>query len=279
MRSVQFRILTQRVPFLFFALVAACGSESKGSNDCNGTLLCDDFESYANGSEPTGKWQTRVSAGELAVDGARRHSGARSVRVSVQAGAGTKTAFLKLGAPVLPVAGNVLFGRVYAYLESVPQTSVHFTLIQAGGLVGNEGYHALYRYGGQQPVTDATGFVGNQWMANYETPDSYSGTGPSTDCWKHANRTVVPVGRWACIEWQFDGPANTLRLWQDGKELEDLTVEGAGHGCLHQVPLFPWTAPTFDQLELGFESYQTDEARVLYVDDVAVADHRIGCGG
>ena len=34
-------------------------------------------------------------------------------------------------------------------------------------------------------------------MANYETPDSYGGTGPSSDCYKHANKIVVPKSRFA----------------------------------------------------------------------------------
>jgi hypothetical protein len=255
-----------------------CSSKDAGkTSSCESTLFCDDFEDYANGAPPQGSWQTRIQAGSLAVDGARHYSGSHAVRVATDAGSGTKTALMRLAAPLLPLAENGFFGRMRMYLESAPETSVHFTLMQAGGLVGTEGYHALYRYGGQQPVLDGQTFVGTQWMANYETPDSYAGIGPKSDCWKHANKTVVPVARWACIEWQFDGPTNTLRLWQDGKALDDVTVNGTGHGCVGQPALYPWTAPTFDQLELGFESYQADSARVLYLDDVAVADHRIGC--
>jgi hypothetical protein len=54
-------------------------------------------------------------------------------------------------------------------------------------------------------------------------------------------------------------------------------VVETGDGCVNAPNQSPWTAPTFDTLELGFESYQTDDARVLYVDDVAVSDQKIGC--
>src|SRR6185436_7498849 len=104
------------------------------------------------------------------------------------------------GAGVFPVPGNAYFGRMMFRLESAPEESVHWTFIQSGGVVPGQSYHALYRYGGQHPVTDGSGFVGNQLMANYDTPDSYSGNGPGSDCWLHADQTVVPVGRWACAE-------------------------------------------------------------------------------
>ena len=83
-----------------------------------------------------------------------------------------------------------------------------------------QSYHALYRYGGQLPSRSGTTFVGSQLMANYDTPDSYpSADGPRSDCWQHANRSVVPVGKWSCVEWQFDGPNNTMRIWLDGARL------------------------------------------------------------
>ena len=162
-------------------------------------------------------------------------------------------------------------------LESSPEESVHWTFIQSTGSVPGESYRATYRYGGQHPVTDGSGFVGNQLMANYETPDSYSGNGPGSDCWLHADEKVVPVGDWACVEWQFDGPNDTMRFWLDGQPLPDLTMDGVGQGCVHQPATFRWTAPTFADVDLGWESYQADDARTLYVDDVVLDTQRVGC--
>jgi hypothetical protein len=181
---------------------------------------------------------------------------------------------------VFPVPGNAYYGRMMFRLDSAPEAAnpaVHWTFIQSTGTVMGQTYRAQYRYGGQHPVTMAGSFVGNQLMANYDTPDSYSGNGPSSDCWHHANRKVVPVGRWACAEWQFDGPNNTMRFWLDGQALDDLTVMGRGQGCVHQPATYQWTAPNFANLEIGWESYQNDMARTLYIDDVVIHTRRVGC--
>ncbi len=185
------------------------------------------------------------------------------------------------GAPVFPVAGDVFYGRMMFFLEAAPTTSVHWTFIQGAGVVPGTapagGYHALYRYGGQQPVMQGTTFVGSQLMANYDTPDSYSGTPPQSDCWLHANKVVVPVGRWACAEWKFDGAGNQMTFSLDGAPVPSLAMTGVGQGCVHQTTPFTWTAPTFDRLSLGWESYQTDVVRTIYVDDVVVSKMPIGC--
>jgi hypothetical protein len=162
-------------------------------------------------------------------------------------------------------------------LESAPTASVHWTFVEGSGLVPGQTYHALYRYGGQLPVTQGSTAVGSQLMANYETPDSYGGNGPSSDCWFHSSKVVVPVAKWSCVEWQFDGPNNTMRLWLDGAAVTSLTVAGVGQGCVNQPATYPWTAPTFDRLDLGWESYQADDARTLYIDDVIVSTSKVGC--
>jgi hypothetical protein len=79
------------------------------------------------------------------------------------------------------------------------------------------------------------------------------------------------------VEWEFDGPNATLRMWLDGTALDDLTVVGKGQGCVSQDASYTWTAPDFSELEIGWESYQNDAARTLYIDDVVVSTKRIGC--
>jgi hypothetical protein len=252
---------------------------------CATALFCDDFETYAANAAPTTPWRTATNLGAVTVDSSLSHSGSKSVKMTTQARTtnGSKTAFIELaGGGVFPVSGNVFYGRMMFFLDAAPATSVHWTLIQGAGVVPSASYHALYRYGGQLPVTQGTTFVGSQLMANYDTPDSYpigSGTPPASDCWQHANKVVVPVGRWACVEWKFDGPNNQMSLSLDGAAVPSLTVAGVGQGCVNQpaTPPFPWTAPNFDRLDLGWESYQIDDARTIHIDDVVLSKSPIGC--
>jgi hypothetical protein len=262
---------------------AAAGSGGGGAGTpsgdaCGEALFCDDFETATAGQAPAGVWSTRTSAGSVSVDESKFRSGSKSIKFTTEAKDGVKTAFLTLKSDsVFPVAGNHFFGRMMAWLDAAPTESVHWTLLQATGTVPGQSYRAQYRYGGQHPVMENGMFKGSRWMANYETPDSYAGNGPSTDCYHHSTQTLIPTGKWTCVEWEFDGPNATMRLWVDGTAIEDLTVVGKGQGCVGQDASYTWTAPDFSELELGWESYQNDAARTLYVDDVMVSTKPIGC--
>ena len=250
------------------------GGGSGGSNTtdpCATAVYCDDFEGYT--TAPTAPWSTRATSGSVAMDTTNFVSGTQSVKFSTQA-ASSVTAMLRLqGSTLLPVDGNVLYGRMLFKLESAPTTSVHWTMIQGLGIVPGQTYHAAYRYGGQVPLS-----AGNEMMANYETPDWYSDkTTPGSDCWHHANNRVIPVAKWVCVEWKFDGPAAGMQLWLDTQEVPEMAVTGHGDGCVNAANDFPWTAPSFTSIDLGWESYQTDEPRTAWIDDVVISTTRVGC--
>lgn len=253
-------------------------SDAPASDPCATARFCETFESYAVGKAPAGGWKTQTNMGAVSVVDTEHFGGGKSAKFTTEAASGGKTAYIRLDqASVFPVPGNNYFGRMMARLEAAPDQSVHWTFIQSGGVVTGDTYHALYRYGGQQPVKNGSTFVGTQLMANYDTPDSYSGKGPSSDCWNHSNGKVMPVAKWTCVEWQFDGAHDTLRFWLDGAAIDALTVQGTGQGCVHQDKTFEWKAPTFADVELGWESYQMDTERTLYIDDVVISTTRVGC--
>jgi hypothetical protein len=254
------------------------GSGGAGNDPCAAALFCETFEGYTAGSPPSGDWSDQTNNGAVSVDTSQHFGGQKSAKFTTEANSGFKSSFIRLnGAPVFPIQGNAFYGRMMTWLESAPEQSVHWTFIQGGGVVPAETYHALYRYGGQHPVTNGGTFVGTQLMANYDTPDSYSGTGPKSDCWDHADKVVLPTGRWACVEWQFDGPNDTMRFWLDGTAIDSLTMQGTGEGCVSPPSDQTWKAPAFDNLEIGWESYQGDSARTLYIDDVVLATTKVGC--
>ncbi len=246
---------------------------------CAGAFVCDNFESYPVGSVPTSPWSVAKTAGSLAIDTTRAFSGQQSVKVTAPAASGYQSVMLRLAsASVLPTPGNVIYGRMMFWLDSSPSMQVHWTFIDGEGLVPGTTYHAVERYGGQVPIAGPDGgFLGNELMASYDTPDSYNGVGPSSDCYQHSQGTIVPVGVWACAEWEFDGVDNTMRFWLNGEAQDDLTVAQSGEGCTQQPTGYVWAAPQFARIDLGWEAYQADDARTLWLDDVAVGTERLGC--
>jgi hypothetical protein len=250
-----------------------------GGLNCGAAVVCDDFESYGDGTQPPAPWSVSKNVGSVTIDSTHARSGNRSVRVTAPAATGYRSVFLRLtDGGLLPVTGGTVYGRMMFYLESAPTMEVHWTFIDGSGLVPGTSYHAVYRYGGQKPLPGLNGSLGgSQMMASYDTPDFYSNMGPGSDCYKHASGRVVPVGSWTCAEWQFDGGSNTMRFWIDGAAASDLTVAGTGDGCTQQPSSYAWTAPSFQQLDVGWESYQADDARNIWIDDVAYGTTRIGC--
>ncbi|WP_438040468.1 hypothetical protein [Sorangium sp. So ce128] len=264
------------------------GGGNGGGSAC-AALLCDDFESYegqaANG-EKLGAWTvyTAMAGSTVSVDTTKHYSGAKSIKVTTPASTGDsnyKSAMIKFtDADALPTEANVIHGRMMLFLEAAPTGDVHWTIIDGSGTIPGsdfEGmpYAAQYRYGGQHPVT-----AGSQLMANYDTPGYWSDpkTGPQTDCWHHAEETtVVPTGAWTCVEFSFDGPKNEMRFWLNGEELADLKVSGTGQGCANNEANYTWKAPAFDSIGLGWESYQADSARSMWIDDVVIGTGPIGC--
>jgi hypothetical protein len=251
------------------------GGAGANGSPCDDALFCEDFEAFTTGNAPGGDWQASTGSAEsLTIDETHRLSGTRALLVSVPSGPGGAYAELE-GDPVFPIAGNAFYGRMMVWLAAAPEAAVHWTFVEARGLIDGETYRAAYRLGGQHPVESQGMFAGSQLMANYETPDSYSGNGPGSDCWQHADERVLPTERWACIEWFYDGPNDAITMWVDDEEV--VSVTGTGQDCVSQNAGYPWTAPSFDTLRLGWESYQTDGSRTLWIDDVVLHTNRVGC--
>jgi hypothetical protein len=251
---------------------------------CQSATFCDDFEAAAANAAPGAPWVVTQTNGSVLIDETRAFRGSHAIKASTLATAMTgmtyKRALIGLsGAPVIPLPEQRVYGRMMFYLESAPATNVHWTIIDGFGTVPGQDYTATYRYGGQLPVMDGGVFKGSQLMANYDTTDYYAtpSKGPQTDCYKHAEQKVVPVAKWSCAEWFFDGTNDQMRFWLDGAEVTEIEIDHTGSGCGGQPASYEWTAPAFTRLDVGWESYQTDEARTIWIDDVVISQSQVGC--
>lgn len=231
--------------------------------DCASAVFCDDFEGASVGGPPASPWTVSSSQGAVVVDDAHAASGSHALHVTTEDGSGTyRRAYAVLsGTPLFPAVSTEMYGRMRLWLVATPTGSVHWTNIQAEGDVSGMGFRSLYRYGGQHD---------GRIMANYET------NGVSSDCWDHS-ATVMPTGRWACLEWHYRTSTDEMELSLDGTPLDDVHVVGAGEGCGGHDTGDHWYAPVFDRLSLGWEHYQATSAREMWIDDVAIDDQPIGC--
>ena len=112
-------------------------------------------------------------------------------------------------------------------------------------------------------------------MANYETPDSYSGNGPSSDCWRHANGIVLPTARWSCVEWSYEGANNAITMWLVGTQV--LSVSGTGDGMREPDGELPLDGAHVRHGAPRLGVVPDDGARTLWLDDVAISTERVGC--
>jgi hypothetical protein len=248
---------------------------------CAQALICDDFEGRTAGSVPDGDLYGAESNGKVLVDTTRAVSGKQSVKLMTQATDNFKAAMLAYGTwkePLTP--DNVFHGRMNMYVESTSKGDMHWSFLSGLGIVAEDDYQVVYRYGGQIALFEEDGtYRGSQLIANYDTPSSYNDPpkGPSTSCYKQGKQRIVPVGVWTCVEWMFDGPNKEMRLWLDGEEVSEMHVLGTGDGCENQPTGYGWQAPVFSEIFMGWESYTLDEPRTMWIDDVAIGRDRIGC--
>jgi hypothetical protein len=273
---------------LCWVAALACGSLTDPrvgteAYPCETALFCDDFEAYAADVAPTGAWTPVEVNGTVRVDASRAFGGAFSVKATTAATSSTlqayKTALIGLAqAPVVPVPNQAFYGRMMFYMDSRPSPSVQWTFIDATGMVPGQTYSAAYRYGGAMPERPGA-IAANQLMAGYDTPDFYRtpSIGPQTDCYKHTDGKLVPIGAWACAEWFFDGPNAQMRFWLDGAELTDIGIDSTGEGCIAQAADYVWVAPTFSRIDVGLQSYQADDERSIWIDDVVISSSRVHC--
>jgi hypothetical protein len=265
---------------------AACSSpvndSARSTNQtarvCDQALFCDGFEDDAMGQLPAAPWseETYRSGAVIKVSDERVFSGSRSLHVLAPANARRRGYVAIHGTPVFPAASRGMYGRAMFWLDAAPiaangSDSVHWTLLQGEGRSADDRNNAIFRLGGELDS-------GLRLKANYETTPPVR-----SDCRRHSARKL-PLARWTCVEWHFDGATNEMQYWIDGEELADIHVIGRGAGpdsdCAHQEDLHgEWLAPpAFQSLYMGFERYDvSSNDQNLWIDDVVISPRRVTC--
>jgi hypothetical protein len=252
--------------------------EARRADTCAAAFFCDSFEEDELGKLPGAPWkeETYNSGAVITVDAQRAFTGKKAMHIAAPKGARRRGYVAIHQAPVFPRANRRMFGRIMVWLDAAPvplegEPDVHWTLLQGEGRSADDTYNSIYRLGAERQQ-------GLGLKANFETTPPVR-----TDCRRHSRRSL-PVARWTCVEWHFDGEENEMQYWLDGHDLADIHVrertDAVDSNCSHQDDLQGvWLAPpTFQSLYMGLERYDaTQNDQHLWIDDVVVANSRVGC--
>jgi hypothetical protein len=231
--------------------------------------ISEDFEAFTVGDAPSGPWQ---ATGDMEVTDARTHRGAKSLHL--RPGPNWEGRALISRSDIPAELRDAHHGRALFYVPEVSASGVHWNMVtvsgetQMAGVWEDRPFQASLSYGGMHEAS---------WLANFDTPGGWDGTGPKSDCWQDS-RVPFPENRWVCVEWEVDADAQQMRLWVDGESIPEMTVRGEGDGCVVPWSGEGWAFPTVETLELGWVEFGDAAAsRELWIDDIAMDRHRIGC--
>lgn len=215
-------------------------------------LLRDDFESAAPlGAPNAALWTRRLGFGgaddpsTIAIDDTNAHSGDQSVRI-----VGTSS----IREIVANVAVSRLFVRAWMQLSPSPVPSGTPVVIGVGG---DQNADIRMRL----------------WAGRLATLNTGNGDGvaPNTATSGNCPTCVAVPSEWFCTEMFVDHAAQNATIWINGAEAASVT----GNAGWHVGSVWP-QFPTPTNVRLGFWGLE-GAAATIWIDDVAIAEERIGC--
>lgn len=212
------------------------GGDAAPHVGCTGAKVCEDFESYTTGGLPTAPWTTQVASATMAIDVSKAYDGAKSIHITTNGGGAM--ALMVQQAPLLPLAGNNVYGRFMMFYDVMPTTHYHLIIL------------------------NGPGDNGQMTMGGLESSKALFNFGPGDNT--AISNTKYPQGKWSCIQWQFDGPNKTAVMSIDGVPLENKVTN--------------WQAFEMSKLSIGLLNCCDDGPKVdMWLDSVAIDDAPIPC--
>ena len=232
----------------------------------SGAALCDDFETVTSGAPDTAKWNVLTSysgqpstVNSVVVDTAQHASGARSLHVHTATG---DPVYIETKS--LPGTGNHFFVRAFAYFDVDPgaRTRGHWGAFVGVGREASSSQDVEVRFGGQFDIL----------VANYSPNDALQISSSRDGFYDDGAR--LPVRTWTCLEVEFDGATDELRVFMDDAELDRLHVTDWGQFGHQPTPAW---SPAYARLRIGYQSWNADTPVDVWYDAVVVDTMRVGC--
>lgn len=236
--------------------------DASGGAGCSAAYrLCEDFESAELGGLPA-DWTLHNGwgSGMPEVVAEPHRSGTRALKSAVSAN-GQPRAARSLSA--LGAARGKHWGRVYYRFEApatippvvdpMPPNNkwLHNTLVALEGST-------------ESRVVDTVVDTSGKHQFLYNLPDDSCCTASAYDYDSYD-------GAWHCAEWYVDAATQSFRFFYEGQEVKALAFSYGADTKAHIEP--------YGEVVLGLINYQTTKLpyNVVYFDDLAIDDARVGC--
>ncbi|HVU51102.1 MAG TPA: hypothetical protein VHL80_10475, partial [Polyangia bacterium] len=255
------------------------GTAGAPADPCGAALFCEKFDEYAGvttiaDKQKLGPWHAALNTGAtMGLDGVHKISGSNALHVHIDDAATAGGRLFADGAQPI-FAGNPthVYGRMMMYIDP-NGTSVHWTFF---GVNGNA-----------EPSSPAVGRNASYILSSLPRAgvNTYSfvyglsamGTDAYHDC-SSQSMTAMPSA-WACVSFDMDSVARTLRMYKDGAPTPILSVDDHGKGCVAPTPVTsPWYGPAISQLYVGAWSFHAMNAPLdVWIDDLVVDTKPVSC--
>jgi hypothetical protein len=257
------------------------------ANPCAGLAVCDDFESTALGQPPRpslwsiGAPDCSPQRGTAVVDSTQAHSGKHSVKVVNDFGASAAApaycdhVFFNNTSAFTGAMGQDVYARFYVYFGEPLDPDPTMNHVTFATMTDNANGGDQFRIGVASSV-----FVWDRKSDDAYLPELDTGNGAI-----NTPASLQPTtNAWFCVEFHIDQAAGTIDTWVDGTEYPGLADTGTPVTDVSTVWLSGGHAtwmPQISSFGLGWETYydKANDAMVVWFDDVAIANRRIGCLG
>jgi hypothetical protein len=258
---------------------ATTGLDGGSTDPCGHALFCETFDDYPAvttivDKQKFGPWHAALQTGAtMELDGTHTTSGSNALHVHIDNAVTAGGRLFSDGAqPIFAGTPTHVYGRMRMYIDP-NGTSVHWTFFGVNGAA--------------EPSSPAAGRDASYILSSLPKKgvNTYSfvyglsatATDGDHDCSSQSS-TSMPTG-WACVSFEMDSVARTLRMYKDGAASPVLSVDDHGNSCVAPTAVTsPWYGPSITQLFAGAWSFHAMNAPLdVWIDDLVVDTKPITC--
>jgi hypothetical protein len=244
---------TYFLPFTAAACLAlaTAATAQTPAPDKNAPITLPFSEDFESGAINPSVWDLRVhGTATIKVEQDRVAHGKNALQAHYPANAQGAYAFIAARLP--DSLHDHLFGRAYVYIATMP--TPHSVLLNSG----SPGY----------PISNflEVGIRRHMFQPSYQQ----NGAGVPRSETTGMVPGTIPVGRWFCLEWEFNDKPDHIVLTIDGKPFADQKISLKGTGSE--------LVKGFYEFDIGFRAWGKAAATDvdIYYDDIAISDKPIG---